>query len=478
MVRRVLTVVAALAVLGGGYVALDAYDVVPGILTTRPVALPAPERAPISTASGTATAAPGFAPDPRAAPHAPQSTAAPAPSSRRLQALLAPLAGSPALGSTSLVVRDALTGAVLLDRDGQRPRIPASTVKLLSAAAIDATTTSGTRFTTKVVDGPGQGRITLVAGGDTLLNPGKGAPTAVAGRAGLADLADEVAKQLRAQHRATVTFALDLTFGRGPALAPSWPSSYRQDGVTSAVAMLGLSTQRATQGHPGPADPTAEVARVFRELLTKRGITVTGPTRAAATAETATVLGWVASAPVRDQLDLALLESDNGLTESLTRAAAGLAGAETDFAGTTAFTKATLNRLGVDVRQVTLVDSSGLSRENRVSARALSDVLQVGVSGGLPGLAQTLEDLPVAGLSGTLADRFGGASAQGAIGVVRAKTGTLTGVQGLAGTVLTADGRVLTLVVLAEGSAPGQGTVAARAVLDRIAAVLATCGCR
>ena len=44
--------------------------------------------------------------------------------------------------------------------------------------------------------------------------------------------------------------------------------------------------------------------------------------------------------------------------------------------------------------------------------------------------------------------------------------------------VLTADGRVLTLVVLAEGSAPGQGTVSARAVLDRIAATLAACGCR
>ena len=111
-------------------------------------------------------------------------------------------------------------------------------------------------------------------------------------------------------------------------------------------------------------------------------------------------------------------------------------------------------------------------------ARVISDVIQLGADGSQPGVAQALTDLPVAGLSGTLAERFSASAAAAAIGAVRAKTGTLTGVQGLAGTVLTADGRVLTLVVLAEGSAPGQGTVAARAVLDRIAATLAACGCR
>ncbi len=472
MVRRVLVAVLTLLGVVLGYAALDIADIAPGLLTTKPVAAPRPAPTP-----GGATTLGWQLADPTA-PLDAVATAAPQPAPKKLAALLAPLAGSGALGSTSVVVRDALTGTVLLDRDGATPRIPASTVKLLTAAAIESTTTPTTTFLTTVVDGPGPGHITLVAGGDTLLAPGSGDPDAVAGRAGLKDLAAQVAAALKAAGRTSVVLGLDLSFGRGPATAPTWPSAYRPQGTTSAVAMLGLATQRATLAHPGPADPPAQALAAFATALQAAGVTVKVAGSAAPPAPGQEVLGSVASAPVREQLGLALLESDNGLTESLARAAAARAGAKTDFAGAAAWVRATVGGLGVDVTAVRLVDTSGLSRENQVPARVISDVIQLGADGSQPGVAQALTDLPVAGLSGTLAERFSASAAAAAIGAVRAKTGTLTGVQGLAGTVLTADGRVLTLVVLAEGSAPGQGTVSARAVLDRIAATLAACGCR
>ena len=90
------------------------------------------------------------------------------------------------------------------------------------------------------------------------------------------------------------------------------------------------------------------------------------------------------------------------------------------------------------------------------------------------GMSALLAGLPVAGYDGTLAERA--ADGAGSPGAVRAKTGTLQGVNDLAGTVLTADGRLLAFAVLADGAA---GSIdATEAALDRVAAALAGCGCR
>jgi D-alanyl-D-alanine carboxypeptidase/D-alanyl-D-alanine-endopeptidase (penicillin-binding protein 4) len=92
-----------------------------------------------------------------------------------------------------------------------------------------------------------------------------------------------------------------------------------------------------------------------------------------------------------------------------------------------------------------------------------------------PELRRVLTDLPVAGFSGTLAARFRTRGTLHAAGLVRAKTGTLSGVSTLAGVVVDADGRLLAFALMAD-RAPY--FVAAEAALDRTAAVLAGCGCR
>jgi D-alanyl-D-alanine carboxypeptidase/D-alanyl-D-alanine-endopeptidase (penicillin-binding protein 4) len=80
----------------------------------------------------------------------------------------------------------------------------------------------------------------------------------------------------------------------------------------------------------------------------------------------------------------------------------------------------------------------------------------------------------VAGYSGTLDQRFRSGSTDDAAGVVRAKTGTLTGVNSLAGVAVDADGRLLAFTILADAT---KGIAGPEAVLDRIAAAIASCGC-
>ena len=82
--------------------------------------------------------------------------------------------------------------------------------------------------------------------------------------------------------------------------------------------------------------------------------------------------------------------------------------------------------------------------------------------------------LAVAGYDGTLADR-GDDDPATSPGAVRGKTGTLLGVHALAGTVVTADGRLLAFAFLADGVSGGEAP--AEAALDGAAAALAACGC-
>jgi D-alanyl-D-alanine carboxypeptidase/D-alanyl-D-alanine-endopeptidase (penicillin-binding protein 4) len=473
-VRRGVAVAGAVVLLVAGYATLDVYDVVPGVLTLANAPDPAPAT-PTPTPSATTTVA-----QPRDAdagmPLAASGQQQPVPSAAGLQAATAAALADPALaGRLGLTVRDAATGTHLLDVNPDTPLIPASNLKLLSGAAVAATFPVDATFTTRVVQAADPGRVSLVAGGDTLLNPGAGDPNAVAGRAGLGDLVGGTAAALKAKGVSSVVVSLDLTHAPGPLLAPTWSPTFRPTGITGAVASIGLSSQRVTPGRPGPADPAAAVGAAFVSGLAAQGVKATLAAPAAAPPGAST-LATVTSAPVVDQLGLALQDSDDALTESLTRQAAYAKGTAPGFAEAAAFVRTTLGGLGVDLTGVSTVDASGLSRENLVPARVVADVIGLGER--LPSFNHAMQEMAVAGLSGTLEDRFAAPNTRTAAGVFRGKTGTLTGVNALGGTVVTADGRLLVVDVISNTDGPGRGTTAVRAALDRFVAVLASCGCR
>ncbi|MDC5696256.1 D-alanyl-D-alanine carboxypeptidase [Intrasporangium calvum] len=487
--KRLTAALTASAVLVLGYLGLDIADRAPGFLTTRPVPPPPPTETP-----GTRTLPVVPQPSPSTSARMPLGSLAgesAAPSPAGVRRALAKVVTLPALADAALVVRDGQSGEVLFDERGAELRIPASTTKLLTAAAVGQVFDPEATLTTRVVQGTAADEIVLVAGGDSLLAPGKGDPRAVSGRAGLGDLADQVSAALEQAGTRAVTLHVDESYAPGPRLAPTWGESFRGLGITGAVGMLGLSSQRATPGDAGPADPVGATAQALAALLEERGLTVelgkrtttgpaAGPTATGSTSATGTpapgvqLLGSVESAPIRDQLALALTESDNALTEILARQAAFRAGAGTDFRDVGAWVVEQIGALGIDTEGVTLSDASGLSRENRVTATLLTDVLALGYAGSHPVLRTALDGMPIGGLTGTLADRFDTDTTDDAAGRARAKTGTLTGANALAGSVVDDDGRLLVYA----GLVAGAPTLEARAALDRFVAAIAACGCR
>ena len=83
---------------------------------------------------------------------------------------------------------------------------------------------------------------------------------------------------------------------------------------------------------------------------------------------------------------------------------------------------------------------------NRLTTGELVAALQL--AAGRDDLAAVLAGMPVAKATGTLANRFMDARSEPARGQVRAKTGTLDQVSGLAGYTPTADGTLLAFALL------------------------------
>ncbi len=167
--------------------------------------------------------------------------------------------------------------------------------------------------------------------------------------------------------------------------------------------------------------------------------------------------------------------SDNEAAEVLAHHVGLAVEGEGSFAAARRGVATTLAGLGVDLTDDTVYDGSGLSRRSRVDAGTLVDVLRVAASPEHPELRAVISGLPVAGFTGSLEFRFASGDPDGR-GLVRAKTGTLTGVSALAGLVTDAGGRTLVFASVADRVAPAD-KLAAQEALDDVAAALALCRC-
>ncbi len=421
-----------------------------GTAATAP--LPAPSAAPVLTGLGGATAAVG--------------TKKSAPGGQALSDVLGPLLDAPELGgSRAAAVVDVATGERLYGSDSGKALTPASTTKIATAVAALSALGPDHRLTTRAALEPDTRELVLVGGGDPTLTAHPDAD----GWASLRALAADTAKALdkRGIHRITLSY--DTTLYAGPALHPIGVNDNLAP-VSALTVDEGRTDDSAAGPVPRVSDPAADAAARFAGFLKGAGITTTppGPSKASTRAET---LAGVSSPPLSALVERMLTNSDNDIAEALARHTALAGGEPADFDGGARAIATQLRKLGLPLSGASFHDGSGLDREDRLTADLLTGLLVKAADPDRPGLRPVLTGLPVAGFTGTLSSRY----TDGAAGVVRAKTGTLTGVNTLAGTVVDQDGHLLAFAFLASDTTDAQE---AQSALDETATALAACGCR
>ncbi len=399
----------------------------------------------------------------------PVADTAPKPTPAGLAATLAPVLANPDLGAFTARVSDALTGTELWQQGATLPMQPASTNKVLTAAAALLTVDRDTRLTTTVMATEQPGVVVLVGAGDPTLSSARpGQETLYRDAARISDLADQV----RSSGVKVTSIQVDVSAFSGPTMAPGWDPADIFGGDVAPIESImvdGGRTQPLTPESVRSTSPALDAGRVLADYLNvdPRAVTVvTTPVR------NGRQIASVQSPPLMDRLREMMNLSDNVMAESIGREVAIAMGRPASFAGATDAIRNRLSTAHIDMTAAQLLDSSGLSVDDRLTARTLDEVVTAATTAAEAELRPLLDVLPVAGGSGTLSNRYIYGPTDDAAGWLRAKTGSLTGVNSLVGVVTDVSGRVLTFALISNNAGPTGLTA-----LDAVAATLRSCGC-
>ena len=345
--------------------------------------------------------------------------------------IFARLTAGSALANPSVVVMDQLTGAVVYEKNANSLRKPASVLKLYSATAALTYLQPTQRFTTSTWIGVEPKSLVIQGSLDPWMS-----------------LSDPVAKKMGR------TSIPRIEYNSLSALKESNSGSIRN----STIYYSDLYSQ--------------DVANI-KAFFVKHGV------RAVMKEVSSTQAIQLSSEPIlssqspelQEMLAFALTWSDNVLTERIARLAAHAAGHPLNDEGVARTFNEVLAGLGVENKGIVIKDASGLSRDNRVTATQVGQLLLKIRSDSR--FAPLIGGLPIGGVTGTLRHRFIDTAPQ-AIGLVRAKTGTLNGTANLAGYVEAGDREYVFVIIADQLKRTSRAEKFARATVDRILGKIAS----
>ncbi len=402
----------------------------------------------------------------------PVADSAGVPTSAGMTAALAAAAANPNLGILSGRITDAKTGAQIWEQRADFPMQPASVNKVLTTAAALLTLDRNARVSTEVKAADQNrmpGTVVLVGGGDPTLSAAPpGEETWYPGAARISDLADQVRKS----GIKPTAVQVDVSLFSGPDMAPGWDPDDIAGGDIAPIQAVMLDAGRiqptTIESRRSPT-PALDAGRALAFAL---GVDPAKVTFAPGPAE-GRQLASVQSAPLVTRLTQMMNASDNVMAETIGREVARATGRPSSFAGSVDAVTSKLASAKIDMAGAHLVDSSGLSVADLLTAKTLDETVTAAAGPDQPALRPMLDMLPVAAGSGTLSNRFYDADAKkSSAGWLRAKTGSLTKTNSLVGIVTDLSGRVLTFAFISN-NAGNEG----RTAIDALAATLRTCGC-
>ncbi len=391
---------------------------------------------------------------------------------RRLRTRLDGALADPAFGtaSSSSCMSVAAEGRSIHEPRAALALIPASNLKLLTASALLSRFGPQHRFVTEFravaapVDGVIDGDLWVVGGGDPVLMTSDYARSQRY-QPQLLHPVDALGEALTAAGIREVRgdFVGDDSRYDAVRYVPTWKPSYRTLGEVGPVGSLVVDDGFVStgQGRSPASDPAAHAAAMAATAAERRGVVVRGSRSGVAPAGLVTV-AKAESPPLSEIVGALLRVSDNNTAEmAVKELAASPQGPATTQAGVEAV-RAELAKIGVDLAGETIADGSGLDRGSRISCETIADLLdRAGPTGPIG------SGLPVAGQTGTLADRLLGTSA---VGRLRAKTGALSGIISLSGWVDRSAASPLRFALIVNGL-PGEA--AGRTLQEQIGVALA-----
>lgn len=439
----VLVSVLATAALCVGYLVGDSLDMLPGPLTLAKLdrSLPSAVR-PVRVVSDLA----GNLDESRAV----DATAAARPVSS--------LGSKAGVGKEySVAVADA-DGTIVAEQSADTARKPASTLKTLTALAAAGVLDMGSTLDTQTYLSQSKGSaatVILKGEGDMLLSSGDSDTSHVNGRAGLRTLARKSAEALKQRGLTRVRLVYDDSLF-GSVRSPAHIAENNGDGLYfTPVSSMAVDGGRQWPSGTAPSDPddfdsnpplstttASDTASAFASRLREQGITVTGSASSGTVPDGLSPIASVSSATLGEVMAFMLRHSDNTLAEEFGRLTALKLGTGNSPEGATAAVRKELTALGVTTTGLSMADCSGLSPGSRVSVRTLVSVQATVLR--TPSLSAVGDGLSVAGLVGTAKTRFDSSVA----GLIHAKTGSLSEVTSMTGTVLRTGGGILIFAVI------------------------------